>query len=359
MNIENTDYREEVLDLDSPYDVKLLDDFLTPLGFDFVKEEVDYSLVIYNLNNEILGAGSSKGAVMKYVAVAPKYRETTVFALIVTHLIGRLIESYDKIFAFTKPSNIPIFEGIGFRKVAIAPPLFSVLEYGMRGIHDYAGELKEYKVEGDFDNVAALVMNCNPITKGHLYLIQKAASENDWVYLIVVQENLSAFPFEVRWRLIKESTKHLKNVTMIPGGDYTVSGKTFPSYFLKGTEVTEIIENQAELDVIVFRDYVAPALGIVRRYVGEEKACITTAAYNRAMKRLLPPAGIEVIEIERCKASQEDDCKCISASIVRDAIRQGTLDNIKDYLPQPTWDFLNSEEATEIKEKIKRTKKRH
>ncbi len=358
MDIENTDYREEVMDLGNPYDVKLLRDFLTPLGFDFNEKEVDYSIIIFNLNNEILGVGSSLKNVLKYIAVAPKYRETSVFALLSTHLLGRLIEKYDKIFAFTKPRNVVIFEGMGFRKIAVAEPLFSVLEYGLSGIKDFVEELKGYKQEGvSLQTLAGLVMNCNPITRGHLYLIEKAARESDWVYLFVVQENLSVFPFEVRWELIKKATVHIENLTIIPGGDYIVSGKTFPSYFLKGTDRSKIIDNQAELDVIIFRDYIVPALGINRRYVGEEIHCQTTAAYNRAMKRLLVPAGVKVIEVERKK--DESDHAYISASGIREAIRQGTLEEVKNYLPQTTFDYLCSDESKEIREKIKTTQSRH
>lgn len=358
MNIENTDYREEVMDLGNPYDVKLVRDFLSPMGFDFNENEVDYSVIIFNLNNEVLGVGSSQKNVLKYVAVAPKYRETTVFALLATHLLGRLIQQYDKIFAFTKPRNIPVFEGLGFRKIAVAEPLFCVLEYGLVGIKEYIEELKTYKNNApNLQKAAALVVNCNPITKGHLFLIDKAAKENDWLYLLVVQENLSVFPFEVRLSLIKQATAHISNITIIPGGDYVVSGKTFPSYFLKGTDLSDIINNQAELDVTIFRDYIVPALGINRRYVGEEVYCKTTAAYNRAMKRLLVPVGVEVVEVARKKDCFGDDF--ISASRIRDAIRRNALEEVVQCLPEATLFYLNSEESKPIREKIKAEYSRH
>lgn len=356
MHIENTDYREEILDLENPYDIKLIENFLTPLDFDFDKNSVDYSIVIYNLNDEILGTGSAQGAVLKYVAVAPKYRKTTVFALLITHLLAKLVQKHEMVFAFTKPINIPIFEGLGFRKIAVAKPLFSVLEYGLGGIKNYVNQLKKHKTKTLCKAVASVVVNCNPITNGHLYLIEKAALENDWLYIIVVQENLSAFPFSIRWKLIKKATKHLKNITLVPGGDYTVSGKTFPSYFLKGAELTDIIEKQAELDVTVFRDYVVPALEINKRYAGEEVYCKTTAAYNKAMKKLLPPVGVEVIEIKR---STDEKHNFISASKIREAIKKDNLIAVKNCLPKATWNFLQSETSKEIRNKIKTSNDRH
>lgn len=358
MNIENTDYREEIMDLGNPYDVKLIRDFLTPMGFDFNENEVDYSVIIVNLNNEVLGVGSSERNVLKYIAVAPKYRETTVFALLGTHLLGRLIQNYDKIFAFTKPRNIPVFEGLGFRKIAVAEPLFCVLEYGLSGIQDYVEQLKKYrKQDSALKKIAALVVNCNPITQGHLYLMEKAAAESDWLYLFVVEENLSSFPFDVRLSLVKKATTHISNMTIIPGGDYVVSGKTFPSYFLKGTDITDIINKQAELDVVVFRDYIAPSLGINRRYVGEEVYCQTTAAYNRAMKRLLTPAGIEIIEVERKKDSEKEIY--ISASRVRDAICRDALEEVAACLPETTLNYLQSEESAPIRKQIQDSSNRH
>lgn len=357
MNIENTDYREEVLDLGNPYDVKLIKDFLTPLGFDFDESQVDYSVIIYNLNDEVLGVGSSQKAVLKYVAVSPKYRETTVFALLVTHLLDRLLKKYEKIFAFTKPLNIPRFEGLGFRKIAVAEPLFSVLEYGLTGIKDYIAELAKYKTPEVSGDIASLVVNCNPITNGHLYLIEKAANESDWVYLFVVQEDLSAFPFAVRWELIKKVTAHIPNMTMIPGGDYMVSGKTFPAYFLKGTDATDVLRKQAELDVVIFRDYIVPALGIKKRFVGEEVFCPTTAAYNIAMKNILPKAGVEIIEVLRKKDATVGES--ISASRIRKAICNDSLDEVADCIPKETLDFLKSAESLQIREKIKITPSRH
>lgn len=356
MQIENTDYREEVLDLGNPYDIKLIKNFLSPLGFDYEESSVDYSLVIYNLNDEILGTGSAQGAILKYVAVAPKYRETTVFALLITHLLGHLIKKYERVYAFTKPINIPIFEGLGFKKIAVAEPLFSVLEYGLGGIQNYVKQLKEYRTGKSCTSVASVVVNCNPITNGHLYLMEKAASENDWLYVIVVEENLSVFPFHIRWDLIKKATQQFKNITLVKGGDYTVSGKTFPSYFLKGTKITEIIEKQAELDIVIFRDYVVPALKITKRYVGEEVYCKTTAAYNKAMKKLLPPVGVEVIELER---SKDTNCNFISASKIRQAIKENKLEKVKNCVPKSTWDFLQSEVSEEIRNKIKTSNSRH
>ena len=104
--------------------------------------------------------------------------------------------------------------------------------------------------------------------------IEKAAAENELVYLFVVEEDLSAFPFLVRWDLIEKGISHLKNVRMVRGGMYIVSGSIFPAYFLKNETISDVMQKQAELDVRIFANYVVPVLGIKKRYVGTEKYSI-------------------------------------------------------------------------------------
>jgi [citrate (pro-3S)-lyase] ligase len=359
MSCENTDYREDILDLHNPFDVKLVSGFLTELGFDFQADSVEYTVMLYNLGGDLIGTGSCKENVLKYVAVSPKFRETTAFAKIITHLINRVLGKYQTVFAFTKPRNIVVFEGLGFRKIATAEPLFSVLEYGISGIQDFVQSLCNKKQEAEHKTVASIVMNANPFTFGHLHLIETAAKACDWLYLFIVRENLSVFPFEVRWELIEKGTAHIPNITLVSGGDYMVSGKTFPYYFLKGICEDERISLQAELDVKIFRDYVVPTLGITHRFIGDEVYCKTTAAYNVAMKKLLPPAGVEVVEIDRKKAVCGEEAEYISASKIRKAIKENTLSKFYTCIPESTINFLVSEEAEEIREKIRASEGRH
>jgi [citrate (pro-3S)-lyase] ligase len=361
MNFENTEFRQEVLDLTNPFDVKLVSGFLKPLGFEFNVAEVDFTLILYTLKGDIIGTGSHRGRILKYVAVSPKYRDSTAFALVVTALVEKVLSVFRNVYVFTRPSNAVYFKGLGFKEIAVAKPLFCALEFGYETIANYQDYLKSVKMSSKNDKVAAIVVNCNPFTMGHRYLIEKAASENELVYLFVVEEDHSVFPFVVRWELISKGIAHLNNVVMVKGGDYIVSGSIFPAYFLKNELVSDIMKKQAELDVSIFANYVVPVLGIKKRYVGTENYCKTTAAYNVAMHKILPAAGVEVIEIERI-VSQGDESgstKCISASLVREAIKNDTLDAMLSCLPEPTRDFLLSEESGLIREKIKNSNDRH
>ena len=188
MTFEDTDFRQETLDLENPYDVKLVSDFLFGLGFEFDPSEVECSMIVYNLKGEIVGTGSHKGRILKYVAVAPAFRDTTAFALIVTYMTEKLLKIYKHTFVFTRPENSVRFCGLGYTLVATAEPLFAILEFGFESIFTYQDYLKTLLVPDVKSNsVAAIVMNCNPFTKGHQYLIEKAAAESEVVYLFVVE----------------------------------------------------------------------------------------------------------------------------------------------------------------------------
>jgi len=361
MTFEDTDFRLEILDLDNPYDVKLVSHFLQQLGFDFDQNDVECTIILYTLKGEIIGSGSHKGKILKYVAVAPQYRDSTAFALIVTQLTEKLIRIYKHTFVFTRPSSSVYFRCLGFTEIAVAEPLFCVLEYGFESIANFQSYLRSLKQETKTERIASIVVNCNPFTIGHKYLIEKAAAENELVYLFVVEEDRSAFPFAIRWELIRKGIEHLPNVVMVKGGEYIVSGTIFPAYFLKNESVSQIMEKQAELDVNVFANYVVPVLNIKRRYIGTENYCKTTEAYNHAMHRILPSHGLEVVEVLRKTSSVKNGAEpnYISASKVREAIRNDSLENILEFLPESTKSFLLSDESLEIRNKIRSSTERH
>lgn len=361
MTFEDTDFRQETLDLENPFDVKLVKDFLFSMGFEFNRPEVECTMIVYNLKGELVGTGSHQGRILKYVAVAPKFRDTTAFALIVTYMTEKLLKIYKHTFVFTRPENSIRFCGLGYTLIATAEPLFAVLEFGFESIFTYQDYLKTLIRPVSTNDIAAIVVNCNPFTNGHLFLIEKAAAENEVVYLFVVEEDLSAFPFKIRWELIRKGVRHLKNVVMVRGGMYIVSGTIFPAYFLKNEAISDVMQKQAELDVRIFANYIVPVLGIRKRYVGTEFFCKTTEAYNQAMKNILPDEGVEIIEVTR-KASgldRDNSPNFISASKVRDAIKSDKLDEVLDFLPESTREFLFSSESLDIRHKIEEGKGRH
>jgi len=182
--------------------------------------------------------------------------------------------------------------------------------------------------------VGAVVMNCNPFTKGHRYLIETAARECDRLLVFVLSEDRSEFSAKDRMEMVKRGTADLPNVTVLPTGPYLISSATFPTYFLKDREAAT--EVQCLLDIEVFTKYFAPRFGITRRYVGTEPLSPMTNRYNEALKQQLPQKGIVLREIPRLEAGGAP----VSASRVRSLLKNGQSQALTDLLPLTTLDYL-------------------
>jgi len=201
-----------------------------------------------------------------------------------------------------------------------------------RELYEYIDSLSTYKKPMPI--IGSIVMNCNPFTKGHRYLIEQAASQVDGLFVFVVEENKSMFSFQDRIRLVEEGIKDLKNVTVLPSGKFILSAATFPEYFMKDSPQEIAID--ASIDVEIFAKYIAPSLNICKRFVGQEPFCMITRQYNQSMNDILPKYGIELIELERCSINN----KIISASFVRQLIKENRLDELSDFVPETTMNYL-------------------
>lgn len=191
------------------------------------------------------------------------------------------------------------------------------------------------------ENVGAIVMNCNPFTKGHRHLVEYAASKVDRLFVFVVEEDKSDFAFADRFQMVKMGTCDLDNVYVLPSGKYIISKETFSQYFDKDS-VTEV--KDMDYDLHIFGDVVAKEFGIKTRFVGEEPFDIVTSKYNETMKHLLPSKGVEVVEIPRLKNEEQE---VISASLVRNCLKEKKYDKLNALLPQSTLDILGLSEEGE------------
>ena len=184
--------------------------------------------------------------------------------------------------------------------------------------------------------IGAIVVNCNPFTLGHRYLIEKAANEVDFLYVFVVEEDLSVFPFEDRINLVDLGTDDLPNVAVLGSGKFIISSLTFPEYFVKGERQGAVIDPSA--DVELFGLHIAPALGISIRFAGTEPNDSITRQYNEYMSMLLPKYNIEFREVERIIISGDP----ISASRVRSLLDDRDFENIKTLVPLTTLEYLQN-----------------
>ncbi|SNS59503.1 [citrate (pro-3S)-lyase] ligase [Anaerovirgula multivorans] len=324
---------------------KLINEFLMKQGLR-AEESIEYTFALLN-EDKVVATGSLDGKVIKCVAVDENYQGMGITNKVISNLLNEAHRrGRQHLFVYTKPKNLSIFSDLGFYKIAEVSQEVVLLENQPRGIDGFIEEISSARRDGSI--ISAIVVNCNPFTLGHQYLIEKAAKESDFLHIFVVSEDKSDFPTEVRLKLVKEGTKHLENVIVHQTKNYLISSATFPSYFMKKYDDT--VKTHALLDIQIFAKYFVPALGINRRYVGEEPFCQLTSKYNSTMKTLLPNHGVEVIEVPRRKGDRE----VISASRVRKLLREGKLINVKQLVPINTYQFLISEEGQRIIEKMEK-----
>ncbi len=315
-------------------------------------ENIKRYFAVYKDNN-MAGCGGYVDNTIRSFAIEEEYKGSNAIGVLISRILEEMnAENINDIFLFTKPISSKSFGYLGFYEIASTD--FAVLmENNPYNIKKFQERLESHKVKTT--NNGAVVMNCNPFTKGHRYLIERALKECEHLFVFLVEEDKSAFPLSVRFNLVKEGIKDLKNITLIKGGNYIISSATFPNYFLK--DKSKVTIAQAELDAEIFASRIAPVLNIKKRFVGNEPYCQTTNDYNNSLRHILKKHNIELKEIERIKFKQET----ISASIVRDLIKREQMDELKNFLPQSTLDFLQSEKILfeEIKEKIKLKGQRH
>ena len=343
------DIRIENIDLSTSERLKV-ESFLSTFNL-FLDKDVEHT-VVARIGNEIIGTCSSSGKVLKCFAVKEGFQDQGIASKLITYITNQLFDrGIYETFIFTTPRNLALFKGLNYHEVQRVEEVV-LLEGGMANIKRYVEKM--FKDSGlDKREKAALVMNCNPFTLGHRYLIEKASIENDEVVVFIVEEDRSLFPFEVRKNLAKIGTEDLKNVHVLSGGNYIISSATFPAYFLRQEDIR--MNAYSNLDAEIFGEYIGPAFNIGKRYLGTEPYCNVTNQYNEALFKILPKHGIEVIGIERLNIEN----KPISASEVRRLIKTEDYHRIKSLVPKTIYEFIISSQAKPIIEKIKRSDSPH
>jgi len=205
-----------------------------------------------------------------------------------------------------------------------------------REIAEYTnGILKEFPLSSDSMICGSIVMNCNPFTKGHRYLIEYASKQVERLYIFVVQEDKSFFRFVDRLEMVKQGTSDLKNVVVVSSGKFIISSLTFPEYFMK--DYVKEKNFDVSMDVETFCKHIAPPLHIKKRFAGEEPFDPVTLNYNENMRRILPKYGMEFCEIPRLELDSE---RVINATEVRRLLKDRNFEAISEYVPQSTLTIL-------------------
>ena len=335
-------------------------------------DDMNYYAAVLDDDGEMIAGGGLKDDVIKCVAVDDAHKGEAIANTLVSHLISHANqEGYSCIKLFTKPKNRQLFESLSFRLLAEAPEAI-LMETGIGGISNTVEALKKIKEESKkykeynkeckkdskecrentsylttspphhltttMQPTGCIVMNCNPFTLGHRYLVESASRMVEHLFVIVVREDRSAFSYQERKAMVTTGTADLKNVTVCDGSEYAISNTTFPTYFLK--RLSDATDTQILLDLDLFRRHIAPALGAEVRFVGTEPTDELTRRYNELMMESL--GKDHVVQIPRL----ENGGVAVSASRVRRAMDSNSLKEAAQLVPPTTLPYIIAHLAT-------------
>ena len=274
----------------------------------------------------LLALGGIAGNAIRSLAVDDARQGEGILPALVTHLYQTMKDDGVKnVFVVTKPQYAPLFSSLCFNELAQTADA-ALLESSTRACARYLASLP--KADG------AIVMNADPFTLGHRYLVETASKLCRRLNVFVLSSEASHVPAGVRLRLVREGCRDFSNVTVVEGGDYIISGATFPDYFFK--DKTEAALAFARLDATLFAEQIAPACGITTRFVGEEPLDPMTEAYNETLCAVLPEHGVAVRVIPR----KTIDASPISASRVRALWRERKYEEIAPLVPETTLAYI-------------------
>lgn len=320
---------QEVKDLLRYYDLEL-------------DADVTHVLEARDEESSLVGCGGIAGNTLKCIAISDAARGEGVALSLLSELLKEAWEMGCKDpFLFTKPENEKLFAECGFTPLAAMPGKAVLMEKNKARLSAYLASLAPLKKPGK--RIGSLVMNCNPFTLGHRFLVEESLKRCDWVHLFLVKEDRSFFSYEDRLALVRSGVEDLPRLTVHEGSEYILSQATFPRYFLK--EEKDVCKAHAGIDLQLFRKHIAPTLGITDRFVGEEPFCAVTSSYNDDMAYWLttdevnaPPVALTIIP--RASVGGEP----VSASRVRKLWRENGAEAAKDLVPQSTYEFFKKSE---------------
>lgn len=312
-------------------------------------DDVDYYAAIVDESfDEMIAGGGLKGSVIKCVAVADGHKGEAVANVIVSHLIAKAnAEGCQCVKLYTKPDNRQLFESLSFRLIAESPNAI-LMETGVGGIEKYSEELRVKSEELGVKNeelkndesvvsnarkpIGVIVMNANPFTLGHRFLVEQSSELVERLYVVVVREDCSMFSYNERKAMVSQGVRDIGNVVVVDGSDYAVSAATFPTYFLK--QLSDATDTQIILDLDLYRRRIAPALGATIRFFGSEPTDPLTRRYNELMHKQLGEEHVH--EIQR----KQQEGSAISASRVRKAMMEGCIWDAIQLVPPTTIPYI-------------------
>ncbi|NLV98776.1 MAG: GNAT family N-acetyltransferase [Clostridiaceae bacterium] len=305
---------------------------------------VDWSLALY-ADNKMLATGSCFRYTLRSIAVAVEHQGSGLMAQLITGLEKEAARrSLERLMLVSQPKDRELFSAVGFTGLAESRRGVTLMENSAAHFPDF---LK--KLQAEFSRLpstgsrppqrAAIVMNANPFTKGHRFLVESALKECDQLLLLVLSDDpQQGFTFEQRFDMVRRGCADLPQVLTAASGPYAVSTASFPSYFYPPSELDEksaYLNDETELDAALFAR-IAEYLGISKRFVGSEPLSPISNFYNQVLSRELADFGIELCLVERL--CQEGEV--VSASRVRDFLKNNNFSAAEKLLPATSRAYL-------------------
>ncbi|RAI42403.1 [citrate (pro-3S)-lyase] ligase [Rhodoplanes roseus] len=312
--------------------------FLAKCGLDY--EIGVEAFVVFRRKRHLVACAGLEKNIVKCTAIDPEMRGEALGLRLLTELIHLAQDrGHSHLFLYTKPDCVEFFRSCGFYLLAEVPGLVALMENTPIGVKAYCDRLKRLRRPGAV--IGAVVMNANPFTRGHRYLVERAAAACDWLHVFVVAEDVSLISYRDRYALVSSGIADIPRVTLHHGSEYMVSRATFSAYFFKEKGI--VGDCCTAIDLLIFRDHIAPALGITHRFVGTEPFCPTTFKYNADMRHWLrgdvsPSPAVEVVEIDRTECEDVP----ISASEVRRLLAADDFARIRRLVPATTLELLET-----------------
>jgi [citrate (pro-3S)-lyase] ligase len=244
---------------------------------------------------EMVACGGISGKILKCVAVTPRLRGQRFVLKVIDELLEAAKKRGQKeLFLFSSPKNQAYFESHGFGLIGSSGNEVILME-NTDNLGRYKAQLREKRVEGKA--IGSAVLCDTPLRDREIALIQRASHMCDWLHVFIVCDHDKEGFTSDRAAVLRERLKAFENITVHERSEYMISKATFPTYFIQDQD--RISALHAELDLKIFKEHIAPSLGITHRFVGSESD--VNESHNVLMEHILSKTdttpAIEVVRI--------------------------------------------------------------
>ena len=145
---------------------------------------LDYICAMEDEDGEVIATGSCFGATLRCFAVSGSHQGEGLLNQVVSHLMEyQLSRGNSHLFLYTKIKSAKFFASLGFYEIARVDGTLVFMENRRTGFADYLVRLQKTARPGVS---GAIVMNANPFTLGHRYLVETAAAACDTLHVFVL-----------------------------------------------------------------------------------------------------------------------------------------------------------------------------